>query len=609
MTDASVGPARLWRILWGQLPGEDRRRLIAAAAAMLAASALTAVLPLLVGQLIDHILGTERSRLSDAVEPLGEIALLVIVTQLLQVVRRQLVESVATSFERDSRQRAYGHLMRLDLERLRHGQLGGIYGRANRSVEGAVRLIKLGAMDLLPAVTLAISAVVVAVTRDPIVALAMAMVIPTGFALVRWQVNNQAGVRLRIRDHKEAIDGMVVELLPALEAVRAAGADTHFLSRIRDATGRLRATELRHHVAMSFFDAGKALNETLWLLVTLGVAVQLASNGQASAGQLTSYFLLYLGVTAPMRELHRIVDEAAESAQQTTDLLNLLSEEEDESYRPSRAHLAVDGKRQPALAMQSVRFTHADQTDPVLDGLTLEIRSGDRVGIVGPSGCGKSTLLRLIARLQHGAEGTIRLGGRDVRDIQRDEIIDMVGFVGQDAKLFRGSVLENITLGRPDATREEAIRAATRANIHHEIVTMNGGYDAIVGERGETLSGGQRQRLCLARALLNTPPVLLLDEPTSALDGPSQAAVQSAIDALENVTLVVVAHRLSTLRTMDRILVLDGGAIVEEGSFAHLALTGGLFAAMLASQGEDSPPAAAAQPPRTEVRAMSGAHA
>lgn len=610
MINGSIGPTRLWRILWRQLSTGDRRRVIAAAAAMLAASALTAVLPLLVGRLIDHILGAEAVQLSDAVGPLAEIALLVTVTQLLQVVRRQLVESVATSFERDSRQRAYGHLMRLDLERLRHGQLGGIYGRANRSVEGAVRLIKLGAMDLLPAVTLAISAVVVAVTRDPIVALAMAMVIPTGFALVRWQVSNQAGVRLRIRDHKEAIDGMVVELLPALEVVRAAGADTHFLSRIRDATGRLRATELRHHVAMSLFDAGKALNETLWLLVTLGVAVQLASDGQASAGQLTSYFLLYLGVTAPMRELHRIVDEAAESAQQTTDLLNLLSEEEDESYRPSRAHLTVlGGKRTPALAMHSVRFTHVDQPHPVLDGVTLEIRSGERVGIVGRSGCGKSTLLRLIARLQHGAEGTIRLGGRDVRDIPRDEIVDMVGFVGQDAKLFRGSVLENITLGRPDATREDAIRAATRANIHHEIVTMNGGYDAIVGERGETLSGGQRQRVCLARALLNTPPMLLLDEPTSALDGPSQAAVQNAIDALENITLLVVAHRLTTLRTMDRIMVLDDGAIVEEGSFADLALAGGLFAEMLASQGEDPAPAAIAQLPRTAVRAMSSAHA
>ncbi len=173
-----------------------------------------------------------------------------------------------------------------------------------------------------------------------------------------------------------------------------------------------------------------------------------------------------------------------------------------------------------------------------------------------------------------------------MRDIQRDEMVDLIGFVGQEAKLFRGSILDNITLGRPDATPEEAVRAARRANIHHEIIAMNGGYDALVGERGETLSGGQRQRLCLARALLKTPPVLLLDEPTSALDGPSQAAVQNAIDTLENVTLVVVAHRLSTLRTMDRIVVLDGGTIVQEGSFAQLALAGGLFAEMLASQGE-----------------------
>jgi ATP-binding cassette subfamily B protein len=608
MTYASAGPARLWRLLWGQLSRGDRIRLLTAAAAMLAASAMAALLPLLVGLLIDHILRAKNVQLSDASGRLGEIAVLAVVTQLLQVVRRQLVESVATSFERDSRQRAYEHLMRLDLDRLRHGQLGGIYGRADRSIEGAVRLIKLGAMDLLPAVTLAISAIVVAVTRAPVVALAMSMVIPTSFVLVRWQVTNQAGVRLRIRDHKEAIDSMVVELLPALEVVRVAGADTHFMLRIREATGRLRDTELRHHIAMSLFDAGKAINETLWLLVTLGVSVQLSSGGHTSAGQLTSYFLLYLGVTAPIRDLHRIIDEGAESAQQTADLLDLLGEEEDESYHPSnRPRLAVmDERRQPALAMRSVRFTHAGETDPVLHDVTLEIWPGERVGIVGRSGCGKSTLLKLVARLHHGAEGAIRLGGRNVRDIQRGELVDMVGFVGQEAKLFRGSVLENITLGRPAATLQDAIRAAKRANVHHEIVAMSGGYDAIIGERGETLSGGQRQRLCLARALLKAPPVLLLDEPTSALDGPSQAAVQSAIDTLENVTLVVVAHRLSTLRTMDRIVVLDGGTIVEEGSFTRLAVAGGLFTEMLASQGEDPAPGTTVQPARTAVSAMTG---
>lgn len=575
-------PARAWAALWRGLAPGDRRTLIWAGVAMIGASVLTALLPLLVGELINRTLSHRSSGAGAIMWPLGEIGALVVLAQLLEVVRRQLVENVATGFERDSRQRAYEHLMRLDLGFLRNGLVGGIYGRTNRSIEGAVKLVKLGAMDLIPAVTLAISAIVVALTAQIFVGIAMAMVVPTGLLLVRAQIRNQAGVRVELRNHKDAIDGKVVELLPAMEVVRATGAGPHFGAGIRRACSQLRATEILHHRAMSLFDAAKAVNEGLWLLLTLAVAIEVGGGGSSSAGRLTAYVLLYAGVTTPLRALHRIVDEASESAQQASDLVRLFAEPEDASFRPV-ADASPDAGASLALELSAVSFAHEGRRAQTLDGVTLRVRNGERVGLVGQTACGKSTLLKIIARLLHGYEGSVRICGREATEIPYEELIGLVGWVSQEPKIFAGTIRENIMLGRSDATSDDVARAAQRANIHHEIMRMPEGYETIIGERGDTLSGGQRQRISLARAILRTPPILLLDEPTSALDGPSQAAVQAAINDLENVTLVVVAHRLDTLRGMDRVVVIEHGRIIEEGGFADLSRSSGRFAEMLSS--------------------------
>jgi ABC-type multidrug transport system fused ATPase/permease subunit len=577
-----LSSGRLWFNLWEQISRGDRRRLAIAGGVMVVASALASLLPLLIGSFVERAVAGDTSP-GQLIGPFALIGSLVVLVQMMSVLRRQLVENVATGFERDSRHRAYRHLLRLDLDRLQNDEVGRLYGRANRSIEGAVKLVKLGAMDLLPAITLAVSALFVAVSRSPLVAVAMLPVIPTGFGLVLWQVRNQAGVRLEIRDHKEAIDGKVVGLLPAMDVVRSTGADRHFGDRIRDACGALRTTELRHHRAMSIFDAGKALNEGLWLLVTLAVAVQVTPSDPSSIGALTAYVLLYLGVTTPLRDLHRIIDEAAESAQQTEDLLDLLEESEDESYATltPNPHPLHSGEGQ-GIDLRAVSFRHSGRTRSAIDGLDLEIAVGERIGLVGPTACGKSTLLKLIARLHHGYEGTIRIGGRDLREIPREEIVQLVGYVPQKPKLFRDTVRQNIALGR-EATMVEVVEAAQRANVHEEILQLPEGYDTVIAERGDSLSGGQQQRICLARSLLRTPPILLLDEPTSALDETAQLAVQEAIDELLGVTLIHVAHRVTTLRTMDRILVMNEGKILEEGDFGSLAESGSLKEALLLS--------------------------
>ncbi len=343
----------------------------------------------------------------------------------------------------------------------------------------------------------------------------------------------------------------------------------------------LRLTELRHHRAMSLFDAAKAINEGVWLIVALGVAVELAASRGISAGGLTTYFLLYTGVVTPLRELHRIVDEASESSQQAVDLQNLRNEPEDDVFRRLGDVEAsgVEPADVPYLVVENVRFGYAGKQ--VLAGVSLCARRGEHVAIVGPTTAGKLTLAKIVLQLEHGAEGVVAIDGHDVRALSQPELRERMGYVAQQAKVFNETVRWNITLGREDISESDLIAATSSAQIHEDILGLPNGYDTVIAERGESLSGGQRQRICLARALVRVPALLILDEPTAALDGRTEAAVQSTLDELRGTTLLVIAHRLSTLRRMDRIYVMSRGSIVQQGNFATLAAMPGLFRQML----------------------------
>jgi ATP-binding cassette subfamily B protein len=225
----------------------------------------------------------------------------------------------------------------------------------------------------------------------------------------------------------------------------------------------------------------------------------------------------------------------------------------------------------------------------VLDGVTFSVGAGERVGLAGPSGCGKSTLLKIIDRLQHGHVGDIELFGRPLSSYSRAELAKRVGYVSQRYFLYRGTVYDNIVFGMEEEVIPQQVEdAARRANVHDVIKNLSDGYQTLVHERGDSLSGGQAQRICLARALLRSPDLLLLDEPTSALDNESQRAVQRAIEELEGITIIEVAHRLDTLRSADRICVLEYGRLAEQGTYDELASADGVFARLLrSSQRED----------------------
>ena len=236
------------------------------------------------------------------------------------------------------------------------------------------------------------------------------------------------------------------------------------------------------------------------------------------------------------------------------------------------------------LKFEAVDFSYGDE--PVLRGFEVELPKGTKLGVVGESGAGKSTLVSLLLRFYDPTEGRITIDGVDIREVSFESLRGQMALVSQEIVIFDQSVADNIACGKLDATREEIIAAAKAANAHEFIEGLPEGYDTGLGEQGTRLSGGQRQRIAIARAFVREAPILILDEATASLDSKAESEVQGAIDRLEEGrTVVCVAHRLSTLRGMDRIIVLESGRVVESGGFAELMERNGEFAAMARKQG------------------------
>jgi len=576
---------------WHMLSRTHRYALLAAVSVMAIGGVTSTAIPLLSGKLVDRVATGLQADESKAVvfeavlSVLVAIGLLVLVRELLQVLRRYLVENTCTRIERHMSVRVISHLMQADLSGLTHEKVGTLHGKIFRSVAGFMRLMRLSFLDFFPAVVVGVFAIATAVWKQPWLGLAMLGVIPASLALTVWQLISQKRVRLKLLRVNEEMDGTVVELLSGLDYVRVANAHAHELKRVAKAAEQKRSKELKHHVAMSFFGAGKAIVEGLFYVGVLALAAYLAILGRISYGDILTFSLLYLSAMAPLNEIHRVLDEGHEASLRVRDLEELLSFPVDASFRtPSHTvpRLADDA---PVVRAEGLRVEYRlpdGRTRPALDGVGLEIHPGETIGVAGKSGCGKSTWLKVLMRLLHPTAGNVWVKGVPLSEVSREAISRLVGYVGQNPFIFSGTIEENITYGSTKHLPEDVVRAARMAYIHDEIMAMPDGYKTLVAERGANLSGGQKQRIALARVFLQNPPILVLDEATSALDTISERQVQLAFGtARRDRTVIMVAHRLSTFADADRIFVFDDGRLVETGPYQELLTRSGLFAELV----------------------------
>jgi ATP-binding cassette subfamily B protein len=574
------------RQVWHLIPRQHKLALGGAALLMAMVSTCNTVFPLLVGQLLDGVKAGADQGLGApdlyriAALYLGLIGGVLLLREIIQVVRRYLVENTCTRIEKTMTVTVYAHLLKADLAALTQEKIGALQGRISRSVVGFVRFIRLAFLDSFPPLLTGIFALTAAVSKQPLLALAMAGVIPISLFLTLRQLSSQKGIRLTLIRSREEMDGTVVEQLSGLDYVRAANMHDYEVRRVDDAAERRRALENYHHFKMSLFGFVKAVNEGTFHILVLGLAAYLAINGTTSYGDVLTFSFLFGNVMAPLNEVHRGLDEGHECSLMVADLLTMLHEPADPSFAPQQVQDPQAVLGQPILVVEDlvVDFPTEKGGRRVLGGVSLVVHHGETIGLAGPSGCGKTTWLRVLLRLTHPSAGRVHLGGVPLEAVSREAIGRLVGYVGQSPFVFAGTVEENIRYGNSEANLEAVQEAARRACIHEEILEMPGGYQAGIKERGLNLSAGQRQRLALARVFLKDPPLLILDEGTSALDTISERNIQRAIDlARKDKTVILVAHRLSTLLDADRIYVFQGGHVVETGTYAELYRRGGAF--------------------------------
>jgi ATP-binding cassette subfamily B protein len=308
--------------------------------------------------------------------------------------------------------------------------------------------------------------------------------------------------------------------------------------------------------------------------------------GTITAGTLGQFVLYSVIAASSLGQLSEVwgeLSQAGGAAERLTELLR-----EVPAIRDPENPVALPSPARGEVAFDAVGFMYPTRTNAAaLDTLTFTVKAGETVAVVGPSGAGKSTLLALLMRFYDPTSGAIRLDGVDLRDAKLAAVRERLAIVPQDVTIFAASIHDNIAFGQPNASREAVRQAAIAAQADEFINRLENGYDTMAGERGVTLSGGQRQRIAIARAILKDAPVLLLDEATSALDAESETLVQKALDGLmQNRTTIVIAHRLATVLKADRILVMDDGQIVEEGTHQQLVAKGGLYASLAKLQFE-----------------------
>jgi ATP-binding cassette subfamily B protein len=466
---------------------------------------------------------------------------------------------------------------------------GALSSRVGATANAAFTVLNTGAWNVLPPSLGVILSICYIGSVDLRLALTLLAIATALGALVFYLASRGAARHRDYATKAAAVDGELVDIIGNFNVVRAFGATVREQSRLA-ATIDAEMTSRRR--SLYYLEHLRLLHAVLTAFLTAGVVawgIVLWQNGQAKVGDLVLLTSLAFGILHGTRDLAVALVDLTQHVARLQEAIAALLVPHDLQDRPNAIALP---QGPGAVAFADVRFAYPGRKN-VLSGFDLAIAPGQRVGLVGFSGAGKSTVLALLQRFYDVTGGAIRIDGHDIRDVTQESLRHVMAVVPQDVSMFHRSVMENIRYARPDASEADVLAAADMAHCRTFIEALPEGFDTMVGDRGVKLSGGQRQRLAIARALLKNAPILLLDEATSALDTESEQAIQSALDRLmTGRTVIAIAHRLSTLQTFDRIIVMDQGHIVEDGSPAALAARPGPYRDLLRKQRME--PAAAA---------------
>ena len=514
----------------------------------------------------------------------------VIVCYVLRSVLNYIVAYFGHTFgirvEADIRRDLFRHMQTLSFDFYDCNRTGQLMSRLTSDLFELTELAHHGPEDLLTSVLTIIGALIVMVKIRWELALIVALMIPV-FLTVVMLMRRSMGKASRERKQKVAhINTEIESSLSGFRTAKAFANEQVESDRFDAANEQFKRSGRNFHKAMGRFHSSVEFFLCSLNVVIIGVGgyfVMRATEGKGGMDykDLLTFTLYIASFVGPMRKLSGFSEMFANGFAGLSRFVAIMRTEPTIQDAPDATDLS-DAKGQ--ITVEDVSFAYDGKLD-VLRNVSLSVKAGETIAIVGPSGGGKTTLCQLIPRFYEVDSGSISIDGRDIRSVTQKSIHENIGIVQQDVFLFADTILENIRYGKPDATDEEVIAAAKRAEIYDEIMAMPAGFGTYVGERGTLLSGGQKQRVAIARIFLKNPPILILDEATSALDSVTEARIQKAFDALaQGRTTLIIAHRLSTIRAAHRIISIADGVITEEGTHDELLEKGGIYAKLSNTQ-------------------------
>lgn len=483
--------------------------------------------------------------------------------------------------EADIRADLFRHMQEMSYDFYDQNRTGQLMNRLTADLFELTELAHHGPEDLLTSAMTIIGALVVMATIQWRLALVVAVLIPIFITVVLCM---RASMRQTAAALKQKTGHINTEIESSLSGIRTAKAFANEdveSARFGAANEIFKTSKRAYHKAMGRFNSAMEFFLCSMNVVVIGYGGYLTMKGRMDYRDLLTFSLYVSSFITPLRKISTLSEMFANGFAGLNRFVDVMRTEPTLQDKPDAKPLTqVKG----AISVKDVSFAY-DGDLAVLHHVSLEVAPGETVAIVGPSGGGKTTLCQLIPRFYDVTSGSIAIDGQDVRDVTQKSIHESIGIVQQDVFLFADTIFENIRYGKPDATREEVIEAAKRAEIYEDILAMPNGFDTYVGERGTLLSGGQKQRVAIARIFLKNPPILILDEATSALDSVTEAKIQRAFDALAvGRTTLIIAHRLSTIRAANRIVSIADGVITECGTHQELLSAGGIYASLYRTQ-------------------------
>ena len=538
-------------------------------------------IPVLIGRAIDCIVEAGKVDFSLMKGYLMGVAVCALAAGIVQWGMREINNRITFQVTRDIRNEAFRHIQVLPLSYLDQHPQGDLVSRVIADVDTFADGLLMGFTQFFSGVMTILGTLIIMLSIHPIIAVVVILVTPLSLVVAGFIAKRTYSMFTLQSSTRGELTGLVDEAIGQIKVVRAFGHEAASLEKFDEVNGRLDKASLQAVFFSSLTNpCTRFVNSVVYALVALTGALFCLSGG-ISVGSLTILLNYANQYTKPFNEISGVVTELQNALACAGRVLELI---EAPARTPEPAHPRKPEKTQGSLEIQDLKFSYTPDK-PLIDDFNLSVKPGQRIAIVGPTGCGKTTFINLLMRFYDPQGGTIQLDGVNTRDMTRADLRHSVGMVLQDTWLKAGTIRDNIAMGKPQATMEEVVAAAKQAHAHSFIKRLPQGYDTVIGESGGSLSQGQKQLLCIARVMLCLPPMLILDEATSSIDTRTEIRIQKAFDTMmQGRTSFIVAHRLSTIREADVILVMKDGHIIEQGDHESLLRQGGFYAKLYESQ-------------------------